>query len=387
MRLRRYPVTCLNRTMRGGLSRNTAPKPIPSGNRREQGSVLFIVLIFVIAVTTMVLISSLQFESESRFIENETARVHAYANCVSGLEFLKNRFVTGTNNNIEFLDGMTEPHSPRLFLDGSETVMHTSHIVKGKYAVGSVFRTDPDLEFKFSLQDSSGRINVFRTERGLLKNLFTYHGIPAEQFEEVMDSLFDWMDKDDFIRPNGAESDYYIKNYGYSAANRLIDDNDELVLIKGFDRNVISRIGHLLDFSPLNQGVNPNTMKAEAFYLFNGISEEQIGRILEKRWKNQFEGPAELTLASGYNFTAFPTSMQFFTSNTTYVKIKAQMGEKRYFYIQFRLDRKSGGGSMVQVQPDSSMFARQRIYYDFNSFYHIYNWQEGTQSVTAEDED
>ena len=58
---------------------------------------------------------------------------------------------------------------------------------------------------------------------------------------------------------------------------------------------------------------------------------------MEKRLEPKgIEAVSVLTLVSGYNFSAYPHAFQFFTSNTTYVKIKAQMNEERFFYILFR---------------------------------------------------
>jgi type II secretory pathway component PulK len=350
-------------------------KTAPSGNR---GSVIFIVLVFIIAVSTLVLVSTLRFSSEVDFLDSEMERLHAYTGCVSGMEYLKNRLSTGTTNNTEFLDGMNQPNSPRLFLDGRDILVMSAEIVQRKYSRQNKSLLKQGTGFVLNLQDSAGLINFFKTDRQLLKNLFTAHDIPLDRTEEVLDSLTDWMDSDNFIRPNGAESAYYMKNYGYSAANRIIDSNDQMLRVKGVDNNVFARIGRLLDFNPTNLGVNPNTMSPEAFVLFNGLSDDQIDRIRRKREERPIEGAAELTLISGYNFTLYQTSLQFFTSNTTYVTIKAKMNEKRYFYIQFRLDRVGGGGSMRSSRPAGSPVARQRAAADFNDFYHIYHWQEGT---------
>jgi hypothetical protein len=345
----------------------------------DRGSVLFIVLIFIITVTTLVLISTLRMGSEADFLESEFSRLRAYTQCVSGLEFLKNRLSTGANNNIEFLDSNDRPLFPRLIVDGRDIYYRFTDIVKGKYARGKDFASVQDMDFILNLQDSSGLINFFRVDRALLKNLFAYHKIPPEKADIVIDSVWDWMDPDGFVRPAGAEADYYLKNDGYTPANRLIDNNDELLLVRGMDNDIYNKVGKLLDFSVINQGVNPNVMPAEAFHLFRGLGDENIQLIMEKREKKTFDGPAELTLISGYNFTLYPTALQFFTSNATYVTIKAKMDEKRFFYIKFRLDRIAGGGSMVESRPNDPFNTNKNHTDDFNHYFHLYHWQEGTE--------
>jgi hypothetical protein len=345
----------------------------------RRGSVIFIVLVFIIAVSTLVLVSTIKFTGEIDFLDSEMERLHAYTHCISGMEYLKNRLSTGVANNIEFLDGMHRSNLPRLFLDGRDIPVSTFDFVTRKFArPNRVLRQSP-IEFVLDLQDSAGLVNVFKTERQLLKNLFTYYEIEADQSEEILDSLMDWMDPDDFNRPNGAETPYYMKNHGYPAANRLIDNNEEILKVKGIDNHVFSSVGHLLDFNPMNRGVNPNTMSPEAFVLFNGLSDKQVEKIQRSREEQPFEGIEQLTFAAGYNFSLYQSSLQFFTSNTTYVTIKAKMNEKRYFYIQFRLDRIGGGGSMRSARPAGSPFEKDFAAADFNNFYHIYHWQEGSE--------
>jgi hypothetical protein len=162
-----------------------------------------------------------------------------------------------------------------------------------------------------------------------------------------------------------------------------LDSKDELLLIRGMTRDIYDKIGNLLDFNIENQGLNANTMPEEAFYLFKGVGSQHIDRIKEKRLEPKgIEAVSELTLVSGYNFSAYPHAFQFFTSNTTYVKIKAQMNEERFFYILFRLDRLSGAGSMRQSTDGTRPGAISRKYplinRVFDQSYHLYDWQEGT---------
>ncbi|UCH94035.1 MAG: general secretion pathway protein GspK [Candidatus Aminicenantes bacterium] len=345
---------------------------------------IFIVLVFIIAMTTLVWITTMKVSSEADFLESELSRLRAYTLCMSGFEFLKNRLSTGRRTNIEFLDGRHEPHSPRLLLDGSDTRFQFLDIIQDKYRQRLYF-SDPDqMGFIINLQDSAGLINVFKIDRTLFKNLLEYHGFSPGDGDIILDSLFDWMDKDSFSRAHGAESDYYLGEFGYSAANHLVDSVDELLLVRGMDRYIFEKIGKLLDFTIGNQGLNPNTMPAEVFYLFKGIDAHHIELVMEKRLQERgIEGVGVMTLVSGYNFSAFPNAFQFFTSNTTYVKIKAQMDEERFFYIMFRLDKVGGGGSMRpaadKTTPEQMPREDTAAVEDFNRYYHIYNWQEGTE--------
>lgn len=57
------------------------------------------------------------------------------------------------------------------------------------------------------------------------------------------DSLGDWQDKDDFRRLNGAEYiDYKNEDYGYGPRNHYIQLPKEIMLLKGFDRELFDDI-------------------------------------------------------------------------------------------------------------------------------------------------
>jgi len=359
---------------------------IGSPRRGATGSVIFIVLVFIILVTTMVWISFIKINSEVDFVEDELSRLRAYTLCISGLEFLKNRLSTGSRTNIEIKDGMHDSHFPRLLMDGSDIRFHFFDVIQDKYRRRLYLPDTEEMGFIINLQDSGGLINVFKIDRVLFKNLLEYHGFSPGDGDIILDSLFDWMDKDNFTRAHGAESDYYLERFGYSAANRLVDSVDELLLVRGMERSIFEKIGKLLDFTIDNKGLNPNTMPEEVFYLFKGISSNQIERVMEKRLEDRgIESVGVMTLVSGYNFSTFPGAFRFFTSNTTYVKIKAQMNETRFFYIMFRLNQSGGAGSMRRATDGTRPGPKPRedIYAsgDFSQYYHIIDWQEGTEWV------
>ncbi|MCP4217359.1 MAG: general secretion pathway protein GspK [bacterium] len=336
---------------------------------------------------SLILVSSIRMSSEVDFVEAEMARLRAYAMCVSGNEYLRNRLITGFPGNNEFLDGEQQPFLPRLLVDGRNIEIRFSDIIDDSY-LKKLPEMDTDaLGFQLSLQDSSGLINFFKTDKVLLKQLMAHNGIEAKHADIIIHSIYDWMDNDDFTRPSGAESDYYLKapnnQTGYTAANRLIDSREELLLVRGMDKETYAAIGHLLDFGLQSQGINPNTMPPDAFYLFRGIKESSISQVVEKRAERFIEGPAQLDMISGYSFSSYPNTFQFFTSNTTYVTIKSQMNEERNFYIMFKMKRKSGGGSMRRGRSQTDPLSAGKHAVDgFAHYFDTTYRQQGTERIS-----
>ncbi len=343
------------------------------------GTVMFIVLVFIITVTTLILVSSIRFRSEVGFIENEMARLKAYAGCISGMEYLKSRLLTTFPGQAEFVDSSMRPLPVRLRLDGRDFGLSFLDIIPPKYSKKIPL---PDLDepvFYLSLQDSAGLLNFFKIDKELFKNFLRRHGVPKKETDSIIDALNDWMDKDDFARPAGAEKKFYLDHQMEPPSNRLLGSNEELLMVRGFDKELYNAIGPLLDFSIEHQGLNPNTMPPELFYLFNGIGPDHIERILESREKQPIIAASQLDLIAGYPFSTHSGVFQFFTSDTTYVKIRGHMNENRFFYVTFKMQRMAGGGSMRRGRRIIDPLATTKDPAEnFDNYYHTLSWKEGT---------
>jgi len=82
-------------------------------------------------------------------------------------------------------------------------------------------------------------------------------GIPEEMWDELTDALLDWYDKDDTSRADGAEGrDYYEElTPPYKARDGNLDTIGELLLVKGFDRTILS--GGSIKAGPFDDDVIP----------------------------------------------------------------------------------------------------------------------------------
>ena len=352
-------------------------------NSSNKGTVLFIVLLFIMAVTTVVLVSSMKMSAEFSLVQHEQERLDAYCRSVSGYHFAVNRLLTSLRTRAELMDMNKRPYSPRLRLDGSPIHLNLFNVIPANFRgnLPVTPRQLQDMEVSVRLQDSAGLVNFFKMDRILLKNYFAHYGIDNNRAEIMIDSLYDWMDPDDFSRPFGAEKAYYIDRSLPQPTNRLLDSNEEMLEVRGIDRGVYDHIGGTLDFSVKNLGINPNTMPEETFWLFRGMTEDRIQVILQKRLEKEFESVDGLTLATGFNFSPYPRIFQFFTSNVTYVKIQAtlknNMADNRYFFIYSRFG-KSGRGGVFSRDRDAGSRMKSTGGGAPGNPYDIFEWVEGT---------
>ncbi len=97
----------------------------------------------------------------------------------------------------------------------------------------------------FQIEDECGKININsllvkggkidEKKKAVLERLFEV----LEIDRELVDVVYDWLDKDDEERDFGAEDDYYSElEKPYPCKNRPLDTVDELFLLKGFNDEV-----------------------------------------------------------------------------------------------------------------------------------------------------
>jgi general secretion pathway protein K len=99
---------------------------------------------------------------------------------------------------------------------------------------------------------------------------------------EIVNALIDWMDPDDEpTGGEGAENDYY-KTRGYQCKNGPLDSVDELLLVKGFDRDLIvdKKLKDYLTVAPTDGKINVNTASIEVLQAVLGTKTTTLAQPL-----------------------------------------------------------------------------------------------------------
>ena len=95
---------------------------------------------------------------------------------------------------------------------------------------------------------------------------------------EIVDALIDWLDPDnDTTGTEGAEDDYY-KQRGYRCKNGPLDSLDELLLVKGFDNELLidKNLKSYLTIAPTDGKVNLNTAPIQVLYAVLGTQTSSL---------------------------------------------------------------------------------------------------------------
>ena len=230
-----------------------------------------VVLIITLWVLTLLSVLALSFSSSARR-ENTSARnfsedLKTYYLAVSAYEEALHWLATDPDPDVDFIDE-----------DG-------------------VFRTDPERDpisgvresdeaiVELTVLDEEARINLNRLNTSTLSALLVRSGVSEDMVPELTDAFMDWTDKDDLHHLHGAEDAYYDE-FGYMPKNGPLDTLDELLLVKGYDEELLFGNGEGTGIAPLvttwGQMVNVNTAPAEVLEIL-GVDTLHVDAIIEGR--------------------------------------------------------------------------------------------------------
>lgn len=152
-------------------------------------------------------------------------------------------------------------------------------------------------EFSYRITDEAGRFPIPRGQDGISRQnfdrLLQCLGVDKINRDQIIDSVFDWVDANDEHRMNGAESeDYYLKlPTPYRTRNGQIESVNELLQIKGVTRELFEGVqGHpgLRDVMTARYQGQPNINTAgPVVFCAMDISAAHISSITQGR----LEGP------------------------------------------------------------------------------------------------
>ena len=158
-------------------------------------------------------------------------------------------------------------------------------------------------EIRLDIVPDPARRNINKLREEDWERIFEVAGIPEEYWPTLVESFYDWTDKDDTARLDGAETqDYYAAlDTPYEAKNGPLDTVGELLLVRGFTRPVLyggvlnpdsgddepivtTGIADLLTtYGDKNGKVNVNAAPMRVLMTLPGIDEIVAGAIIEER--------------------------------------------------------------------------------------------------------
>lgn len=128
-----------------------------------------------------------------------------------------------------------------------------------------------DHERKFNINVEGLNMNV-ADQGGLLPRALMLIGVDAGLSPEIVDSIRDWIDRNDTEETSGAETDYYERLMPpYEAKNGWVDDMEELLQVRGMTPAILyggSETNHEASAFGRNEKINLSSMDHTTFYAF-----------------------------------------------------------------------------------------------------------------------
>ena len=181
----------------------------------RRGSVLIIVLIVVSSMTIIAFGLAYRSRVGIRLAQSNARRVQAYYLALGGVERIK-ALLCEQELTAEVITKICQ------FAGGLED--------EGLFEQLTDFVPVEGILLKYCLKDEQGYFNVNESDSGAWENL-SY----VEEYHCA--TILDWIDMDDDVNPEGAESDYYEgQEPAYRCKNEVVSVLRELLFVKGINK-------------------------------------------------------------------------------------------------------------------------------------------------------
>jgi general secretion pathway protein K len=140
---------------------------------------------------------------------------------------------------------------------------------------------DEDSKIPVNLLINANGVDVNRDVETKVRSLVARLGGSPD----VVDALIDWIDTNsDVTGSAGAEDDYYYSTKGYHCKNGPLDTLDELLLVKGFDRDLVvnKKLKDFLTVAPTDGKINVNTADIEVLQTVLGTKSPSLPQPLNE---------------------------------------------------------------------------------------------------------
>jgi type II secretory pathway component PulK len=272
----------------------------------ERGIALIIVMISIFVLTILAGGFAYSMKVETKLARNANSEIELEWLGRSGIEKARWILAEQLKISMEPYDGLDQVWA------GGQGGIGTSNSPLAQVQLNLEV---PNGHADISIIDLERKANINTATEAILQQALMVMGANAGEMTPVVNSILDWIDVDDNVRIQGAESDAYqnyIPNHPYTAKNGPIDDLSELLLVKGITTDLYFgssatnyqqralqpqgarygsapvqagyAVGLTNLFTPLSDGkININTASAEVLQVIPLITPEAAQGIVSAR--------------------------------------------------------------------------------------------------------
>lgn len=148
----------------------------------------------------------------------------------------------------------------------------------------------------FALQDEAGLFSIVWPAAAELDRFLDTHGVKAERWPRLRDTLLDYVDNDDLTRINGGEQRDYEQDHRTPPPNRRLLVPGELARVLGWADLPPGQLAAMIEHATpyYSGGINPNTMPEALLPLRIPGCPETCRRLIQERREKPFSSTFDL---------------------------------------------------------------------------------------------
>ena len=238
--------------------------------RSKSGFVLLITLLIILLLSVIIFEIDFQARADLRAAVNFRDDLTAYYLARSGISL-------GKDVLREDMENANEPWD-------TASDLWATPVPPIPLGEGTVSGAIKDESAKINLNFLVGpNDNIILWRKEQLQRLFRLIEIAPGLVDPMIDSIIDWIDKNDATGPSGAESEYAFLDPPYAAKNGPIETLEELHFIKGITPDIYQKITPYLTIHTEGK-LNINTADSTILQsLHNYITEEIAKELMSSR--------------------------------------------------------------------------------------------------------
>ncbi len=160
-------------------------------------------------------------------------------------------------------------------------------------ADGSVYFVEFEgTELRIAIEDESAKVDLNAAYPELIGGIVRTVAVETNAEKILTDAILDWRDVDNIPRAEGAEdSEYEAAGFPYGAKDAHFDNLEELLLIRGMDHEVYTRLSGVVSVFSDSRGINPVWASRQVLLAVPGLEQEEVDSYMQLR---------EQSLANGF---------------------------------------------------------------------------------------
>ena len=155
-------------------------------------------------------------------------------------------------------------------------------------ADGNIYEINTtDATIRIRLFSEAGKIDINKANQTVLQSLMTFAPIDTDQQSKLVNAILDWRDADELVHIDGAEKEEYQEaGLNYQPSNKPFESIEELQLVLGMDKSVLSWIEPLVTVYSRQPQVSFPIASREVLQAVSGLDTGLIDSYILMRLEN-----------------------------------------------------------------------------------------------------